>query len=144
MQRNCNLGQASDSKSHTSPASKGEECYFTEKKKEVGRGCFEWKSTGGKGEFRVVMVSCWLSCWASKKSSSCWGSYWPFFVGVCNWHWVVVCEGSSFWPIDLIFIRFPSFCFTLETKKPPHFKGETMFLSCFVSIEVDSYINFWE
>ena len=35
----------------------GEECYFIEKKEEVGRGCFEPKSTGEKRDFSLMMVS---------------------------------------------------------------------------------------
>ena len=40
-------------KPQASPANKGEERYFIEKKEEVRYGCFEGKSYGGKLEFRV-------------------------------------------------------------------------------------------
>lgn len=40
---------------------KRKECCFMEKKDQVGRGCFEPKSTGEKQEFREI-VSLWLSC----------------------------------------------------------------------------------
>ena len=36
--------------------------YFMEKRGDVARGCFESKSLGEKWEFRVMMLSHWLSC----------------------------------------------------------------------------------
>lgn len=43
-------------------SNKGEECYFLEKKKEVGRRSFEQKSIEEKQEFSAMTVSHWLSC----------------------------------------------------------------------------------
>ena len=37
-----------------------------EKKEEVGKDCFERKSTGEKQEFRVNVVSLCLSCWGGQ------------------------------------------------------------------------------
>ena len=37
-----------------------------EKKEEVGEGCCERKSLREKQEFRVMMVSYWLSCWGKR------------------------------------------------------------------------------
>lgn len=38
------------------PANRGEE-HFMENEEEVGRGCSEWKSIGGKQEFRRRMTN---------------------------------------------------------------------------------------
>lgn len=59
-------------KLEASATNKGKGCYFMEKKDEVERDYFEWKSIGGKRKFRVVMVSHWLNCWVRKEYSSCW------------------------------------------------------------------------
>lgn len=40
---------------------KGEKCYFVENNEDLGRGCFG-KHLGEKWEFRVMMISHWLSC----------------------------------------------------------------------------------
>ena len=49
-------------KPSASLGNKGEECYFIEKKEEVGRGCFEGKSIKRNQGCKIVMVSHWLSC----------------------------------------------------------------------------------
>ena len=41
---------------------RGKEGCLMEKKEEVERGCFELESVSGDQEFRVMMVSHWLSC----------------------------------------------------------------------------------
>ena len=61
---NFNSGHTSFGKTIGKPH-KGEERYCMEKEEEVGRGCFEQKSLGEKLEFRVMMVSHWLTCWSS-------------------------------------------------------------------------------
>lgn len=63
------------------------ECYFTEKRRDLG-GAVPNKSTGRKPECRAVMVSHWLSCgvfllaelvagWGGILPSSCWGRILP-------------------------------------------------------------------
>ena len=81
---------------------------FYGEKEDFGRSCFEQKSIDGKGEFRAVTVSHWLSCWAS-----------PFLVEgamyiSCSWGSVIVwyCVRApafglltQFWLID--WLRWP-------------------------------------
>lgn len=54
--------QAARAKPWASPTNKREDHYFTEKKEEVGMGCFEQKCSREKEEFRVIMGFHWLSC----------------------------------------------------------------------------------
>lgn len=55
------LGHASHGTLRVSLENRAGEHYSLEKKEEVRRGCSEQDSKGGKQEFRVVMVSHWLS-----------------------------------------------------------------------------------
>lgn len=70
---------------------KGRKCYFIEKKEEVRRGCFEWKSVGKKQEFRMMIKASWLLLEDSVASFPVGTCNWSFFprddssVGVCNW-----------------------------------------------------------
>ena len=57
---NSGFGQICNAKAK-GRSNEGEECYFIEKKVDVGRGCSEPKSSGEKWEFRVGTVSAWVA-----------------------------------------------------------------------------------
>lgn len=92
-------------KTLASPINKGEECYFMKRREKIRRDYFEGK-TFEELEFRVRMISHWLSCgwggrwWISWRRCSIHlfplGSITDNSFGVhnwqfcCNWHWVVL------------------------------------------------------
>lgn len=69
MAKELQLGHASYGKTLGKTWDQRRGTLFYREKEEVGRGCSEWKSIGGKQKFRVVRVSHWQSyCWAWRKT----------------------------------------------------------------------------